>query len=213
MIKDCLSDKEKEIKLMPLLDFFYEQTLEKENFLIERITAKDLQIRGVDIIITNKETGEKMFVDEKCAIRFFKRENQLKTYCFELFSKFNKNCDGWFCNNDFYKTTHYCLFYPIANNENLDIVEQLDMILIEKDKLWDIINKLGFKDKESLLDYFNAHKEVSDIRDYCKINNSIKMVQSKTFREKPINIIFNRSKLEELSYKKYTYKFNEVKYA
>lgn len=203
MNKDIiLSDKQKEIKLMPLLDSFYDRTLALEGFTYERIKDSLLQIKGVDIIIRNKE--EEFYVDEKCAVRFFEKDRQLKTYSFELFSLGNKNCDGWFCNNNFYLTTHYCLFYPIADNQNLDNVLQLDMILVEKENLWDIVRSFGFNDKEELIEYFHKHKDITPMRDYCNINNTIKLVQSKTFREKPINIIFKREELERLAYKKYS---------
>lgn len=200
-----LTDKEKEIKLMPILDYFYNQTLVTEGFAFERNFNTEKQIKGIDVVF--KHEGNEYLVDEKCAVRFFEKNNQLKTYCFEIFCSKNKNGDGWFCNNNFYLTTHYCLFYPIADNRNLDNIEKLDMILIEKSKIWQLLNQLGFSTKEEIIKYFHANKYVTQERDYCNINETVKIVQSKTFSEKPINIIIKREELERLSTKKYSYKF------
>lgn len=200
-------DKQKEVRLMPVFDKFYNQTIVRDGFSFERNYATDLQIKGIDVVFKDLSKDLEYLIDEKCAVHFYHRDNQLKTYSFELYSLSNKNTDGWFCNNDFYLTTHYNLFYPIADNKNLDNIEQLDMILVEKKKIWDFINKIGFNDKDEILNYFFKHREKNTERDYCFINNSVKVVQSKTFREKPINIIIKREELENLACKTYSLKF------
>ena len=86
------SDLEKEQSLQNLLDLYYRKHLLHYDF--ERISDLKEQIAGVDLVFTDKVSGEPFYIDEKAQLDYINEE--LPTFAFEL--SYHKNSEpkkGW----------------------------------------------------------------------------------------------------------------------
>ncbi|MEO9891906.1 hypothetical protein [Aurantibacter sp.] len=108
-----VSDVEKERCLAVLLDKYYHKHLRNYNFT--RIRGLKNQLKGVDLILTNKFSGKKYFVDEKAQLDYTNEE--LPTFAFEL--RYFKNSivkKGWLFDSK-KKTDFYSLITAIYSDE------------------------------------------------------------------------------------------------
>lgn len=200
-------------------DEFYTRKLEKFmdsqyaklgllNFM-ERIEEKDMQMKGIDIILDNKD-GIK-YIDEKFAIDY--RNKDLLTYSFELSSNNNCNSVGWFLNNDSL-TTHYLLLW-FKSDKDIDCITSFDACLVEKKAICNMLLKDGIVLSE-VLDLFNRYSKDNvpisndNINFYIKeFENGTKkcimkvgkytISQSDKKEEAPINLIIPKGKLMKLA--------------
>ena len=128
-----------------LYKYFYKQLNPKK---IERITDKNKQIKGIDVIL---QIDDKIYsIDEKASIRYI----NLKTFALELSfigrnGKINK---GWLLDEN--KINNYYLFVWI-NQLNHDLIysinsiKNVDVALVEKEKILNYLSTIGWN-KEKL---------------------------------------------------------------
>lgn len=200
-------DNQVEANMQSHLDQLYKEN----NIKTERITDSNLQRRGVDIIYT--DDGNKYYADEKSASTYF--NTKLKTFAFELACSVNTNGRGWFQNSPFLLTEYYFLAYPFAENnkDNLQTLDELEVLIISKQVLWDYVHSLGFNSSEDVIREFQKNGHVQDrdgrLTKRWVINNDVKVVQSLYIKpEQPTNIIFSKNLLKKLAKKHIVKKFS-----
>ena len=176
-------------------EHFYKLLPKLENF--ERITDKQYQVKGVDVIINYKD--RQIYVDEKAAVKYLK----LKTFALELsfLNRFGKLQTGWFLDKK--KINDYYLFVWINELtgdkiEDISSIREIDVALVKKEKLFNHLETLGWtldklkaKDKQ-IREQRNVN--MGNIKKYgCKFS------YSKQLKEKPINILLPKTSYIELA--------------
>lgn len=191
-----------------ILNNYLDNLYSKMEWNFERVLDKTRQIQGIDLIFRPKNyIGKELLIDEKAAIKFLDKD--LKTFSFELFSENNINKTGWLLNKD-YKTTHYAIIYPRSKTNKINELDSLEWILIEKQKITDLINSIpNFKKYiEKIYDDSNENKQTGRnqlfLRVYNKGNRNnpliLKLVWSKNIiPEKPLNILIPKKELIKMS--------------
>ena len=176
-------------------EHFYKLLPKLENF--ERITDKQYQVKGVDVIINYKD--RQIYVDEKAAVKYLK----LKTFALELsfLNRFGKLQTGWFLDKK--KINNYYLFVWINELtgdkiEDISSIREIDVALVKKEKLFNHLETLGWtldklkaKDKQ-IREQRNVN--MGNIKKYgCKFS------YSEQLKEKPINILLPKTSYIELA--------------
>lgn len=176
-------------------EHFYKLLPELENF--ERITDKQYQVKGVDVVINYKD--RQVYVDEKAAVKYLK----LKTFALELsfLNRFGKLQTGWFLDKK--KINDYYLFVWINELtgdkiEDISSIKEVDVALVKKEKLYNHLETLGWtldklkvKDKQ-IRKQSNVY--MGNIKKYgCKFS------YSEQLKEKPINILLPKTSYIELA--------------
>ena len=176
-------------------EHFYKLLPELENF--ERITDKQYQVKGVDVVINYKD--RQVYVDEKAAVKYLK----LKTFALELsfLNRFGKLQTGWFLDDE--KINDYYLFVwinELNGEEIVDItsIKEVDVALVKKEKLYGYLETLGWSvDKLRIKNKQireQKNNNMGDIRKYgCKFS------YSEQLKEKPINILLPKKTYIELA--------------
>jgi hypothetical protein len=186
------------------IEKFVDKIYKENKFDFKRISNKELQKKGVDII--HNDNGKKNFIDEKFAINYYNKP--LNTFAFELSSNNNENNEGWFISNHMI-TTHYIILW-FQSDDNFSNIYTYDLCYIDKQKIKEYLKTIGYYD--GIVDEFKqywtnghfTHKDnhyyVRNNRRYLVLSEDIKIVQSLQFEvECPINIIIPRKKLYELA--------------
>ncbi|MBD0779739.1 hypothetical protein HPE56_18210 [Maribacter sp. ANRC-HE7] len=107
------SDLQKEKQLAILLDSMYHNHL--KNYGFKRISDLNLQHRGVDLILIQKNTQKTFFVDEKAQLDYV--NDDLPTFAFEInYQKNGKIKPGWLYDPS-KKTDFYALVTAIYADE------------------------------------------------------------------------------------------------
>lgn len=178
-----------------LNEHFYKLLPELENF--ERITDKQYQVKGVDVVINYKD--RQIYVDEKAAVKYLK----LKTFALELsfLNRFGKLQTGWFLDKK--KINDYYLFVWINELtgdkiEDISSIKEIDVALVKKEKLFIHLETLGWtldklkaKDKQIRV---QRNVNMGNIKKYgCKFS------YSEQLKEKPINILLPKTSYIELA--------------
>lgn len=176
-------------------EHFYKLLPELENF--ERITDKQYQVKGVDVIINYKD--KQIYIDEKAAVKYLK----LKTFALELsfLNRFGKLQTGWFLDKK--KINDYYLFVWINELtgdkiEDITSIKEVDVALVKKEKLYNHLETLGWT-----LDKLKVKDKL--IREQCNVNMGdikkygCKFSYSEQLKEKPINILLPKTSYIELA--------------
>ena len=191
-----------------LVEQFMDEVYKKNNYVIRRVTSKNLQKRGVDYVHT-AEDGAQRKVDEKYAIKYYNR--RLFTYSFELYTRNNPDNMGWLISPDSL-TQDYALLWFRANDDFTKITEY-DLCIIDKDDLFDLIYDAGYHDDlvDDFLRYWEYRQYVNpdsnyyergegrEHRRYYKLDFGINVCQSVGLHEQPINIIVPKEELIKIA--------------
>jgi len=149
------------------------------------------QYLGVDFSLEVK--GEHWLVDEKAAIT--RLDGRLNTFCFELYSENNKGNIGWLVNRNLI-TTHYSLIYPKSKTNNIYDLDEIEIILLEKDVIRNqIIDELHKKNIHfnNLVSFMTTFGKDCNGKFYFRLNDTMELVYSYSlFPERPINCIVNK---------------------
>lgn len=201
-----------------ILNKYLDRLYEKEEWNFERVLDKERQLMGIDVIFRPQNyNGKELLVDEKAATKFLNKE--LNTFSFELRSENNEEKTGWLISSKS-KTTHYAIIYPHSKTNKINELDSLEWMLIERQKIIDIINKIpNFKNYiEKVYDDCCENKYTNQfiIRMYNKTNRRnpliLKLVWSKNiFPERPLNILFPKSELIKMSDKYIKLEFKRKK--
>ena len=206
------SDTRGEKALSLFLDrYYYTELCELEGFKgTKRIFDVKSQKEGADLVIYSS-SGQAVIIDEKAQLYYINKPRQ--TFAFEL-SYYNDRTngiqDGWFI-SDNNKTEYYVLIWiDSARTDQLNrIVEEdfneISVALISKKKVLRYLSYQGYsieRLKSTAQDMRAGHK-----------GNPVKISESafiyyteKGYDEKPINVVIDRTVLDELAYGVYTVK-------
>lgn len=165
----------------------------------KRITDKKQQLAGIDVIYDGKK------IDEKAAINYM--ENQLETYSFELefTDRYGNIRDGWFLDST--KVNDYYLLIYLEGNPrltNIYDITKIEYILVRKDKIRELLNKIKIKKKIKSFKYKESKFGLYQYLLYCEYDNTrykLKLKRSNKLIEEPLNIIIPKSLLIELAEK------------
>lgn len=194
-----ITDSRGERALGVFLDkYFYERAQAKRLLTYERVFKKEMQVRGVDVIL-----GESDMVDEKAQLYYINKP--LNTFAFEI-DYFDENAervrDGWFINPSNLTTDYLLLWIPEARTQQLnrivsDDFEVIEADLLKKSRLKAYLAGFGISDK-MLKDKAIKMRKTDTGR--INLNDNCHLVFSrKGFSEKPINLVVDRVVLDELS--------------
>ena len=173
-------------------------------YSITRNLGTKANLKGIDILLSKNVND--LYVDEKIATRYINKD--LKTFSFELSSSNNVNNSGWFLKNNYNLTSYYLIGY-LKGNLNKKEINEVELLLLSKSKMWEYLNKNKFNLKyiESIRNG-NAHPINSKKgRDYYYTGiEGTKIVHSKQLIESPINILFDKKLLIKLCDNHFLYK-------
>ena len=195
-------DSHAEDELSLFMDkYLYARLPGKENYCsIKRVKDKKLQIQGIDVTIVTID-GKPICIDEKAQIYYLNKN--LPTFAFEVLS-LSRQGDriGWLCDTAL-QTDFYLLIWPFGTAKTVasitfDQFTKADCLLISRKKLLNYLNELGLQPERLLTDARSIRTnrlsgkidipDIPGIYYYCSNN----------LAEAPINLIINRSILEEL---------------
>lgn len=188
---------EEDLRKTKVVEKFLDKYLYKGNQ--KRITDKKQQLAGIDVIYDGKK------IDEKAAINYM--ENQLETYSFELefTDRYGNIRDGWFLDSG--KVNDYYLLIYLEGNPrltNIYDINQIEYILVRKDKIRELLNKIKIKKKIKSFKYKESKFGLYQYLLYCEHENTrykLKLKRSNKLIEEPLNIIIPKSLLIELAEK------------
>lgn len=167
----------------------------------ERVYGKDLQLRGVDVIVDGK-----MFVYEK--LKMYPLNEFINSIAFELqfFTRKGILVDGWFLNENS-MTTHYNIVTAFLKGkkgvlEDEEDIEYLNLLFVKKSAVKDFV----FAETSRK----NLEKDIVALRDRCLMecengkarhrysHNKFWLTKSEHLAEKPINLNIPRVTLCKL---------------
>lgn len=197
-----------------IIEAFMDNVYARNRYNIERVNDAELQKKGVDIIHT--KNGASRNVDEKYAITYFNKD--LRTFSFELYSRNNIDCNGWFISDNVI-TDDYAILWFKADDEFTTVTEY-DLCIIPKQSIMKLARKAGYYDGivEDFLYYWENGQyltpdtnyyelgEDKGYRRYLRLKFGCKLVQSAGLHEQPINIVIPKDELIKLA----TYRFRGI---
>ena len=178
---------------------FYPYAFPDNKFEKIFIEDKTMQDKGVDVILINKRTGERIYLDEKSAGHYI--NSPIKTFIFETISGRKVWSVGWFIREGML-TDYYLLqwvqadfneFAPVGLYENkgyykrieLEHIENVVSCFIKKEDIWNFYFQLGY-----------SLEKIYDLSLKLKNSGKSKMVigefdlrySGSTLYEKPVNL-------------------------
>jgi len=181
-------DLSQEQRLANFLDKYYLTIpLFQEKYTIERISNRDKQFQGIDLIITNKETNAQYFIDEKAQLNYINKK--LPTFAFELtYLKNGERREGWLFDKK-KKTDKY--FVITCIKEEKKEFKSCRVVSVDRKKLIELIHE-KISDKE--IDYYLEEIRLKNKSGKIKIDQfndkECFFYYSDKLNEKPINIVF-----------------------
>lgn len=165
----------------------------------ERVEDRERQLNGIDVIFI---WGGKQYVcDEKAAIRYVNKK--LQTFAFELsfLGKSDRLIDGWLISEGKLNNSFLCIWIDKADYdilEDIDDIKEMEIALIDKQKLIDYLKSLGWDIKKLHIKADRMRKDVKEPQGDIEINGC-RFVCSRKLAEKPVNVLVSREKLKEIA--------------
>jgi len=165
-----------------------------------RISDRQMQLAGVDIISNLRDGCDDLFIDEKAATSWAHRE--ISTFALELSFLLNgKEIDGWFFpRNKKTLTTHWIFVWPRTSGGNITSVENIvsaEVMLIETKELRRWIRRMASKSDISLDECISLLRKSDSEKE---INwGGLRILISRQLPEKPINILIPKDILMSIS--------------
>lgn len=223
-------DMTAEQQLAKYLDKYLYNRMKSKCKNINRITDKNLQMHGIDVII-EYDNGDLVNIDEKAQLHYI--DVCRNTFVFEIdfIGRDNVLHPGWLFNNEL-KTDTYMLIWPKETIYNEVIksidnnVEQLNKIkkilrnikcddfvsvecyLIKRDTIKEYLSSNGWNSERILEKSAELRHNKKYKRTFLSETNSFYFYFSEPFnyRETPINIVIKKDVLKKLAHKKYVVK-------
>lgn len=182
---------------------------------VKGINQTDLQHKGVDTVQTSFAIFKDRLdhaVDEKCAVRYVKRdsnEKKLPTFAFELnYEKEGRLLDGWLFGDKYSATEYYQVMWVWADVSkigkwnynweeiNRNNITKIEGYVIKKSVLQNYLNDLDLT-KEKL---FSMRNDLLKSKEKYYLDDQKTRIQiSFQLPEKPMNVIIDAEKLKALS--------------
>ena len=203
------NDKRFEEMISFFLDtYFYKVNFPESRYFITRAKNKDLQCKGIDMVVVNAQTKGVTFIDEKCAAHYV--NSPLSTFSFEITGTDGR--PGWFIKDNMV-TDYYFLTWVRVDEEKFSVlqeckatdyykqVQDVDIkyvlgCLINKHRVLEYLGDYG-------LDRFSLYDQALKMRNEqieTEIINDFKFKYSyNNLREAPVNIIIPKVILQDLA--------------
>ena len=166
-----------------------------------RVSNREMQLSGVDLICKLSKVEGEMFVDEKAATSWANRE--ISTFAFELsFLLGQSEIEGWFFSNRRKsRTTHWLCIWPRTSGGQIKNVEDIvsaEVMLIDTRVLRNWVRKMAVKSEISLEDCIGCLRK-------SKTENEIpwaglRVIISRKLPEEPVNLLIPKDVLFALSH-------------
>lgn len=196
-------------------EYFYNRLSQESKYKsIIRISDKELQLKGVDVIVETQ--NNKYYIDEKAQLYYINQG--LPTFAFEVdfINRNNELSPGWLYNNDLL-TDYFFLIWPYATKNDLskitvDDFTFLDCLMVRKKNIQGYLASCGW-DKPSVL---SKAKEIRHSNRRNKIEVGQKgfyfyFSEYKNYSEQPINIVIRKRILQKLAARNYKISKTEMK--
>jgi hypothetical protein len=167
-----------------------------------RFDDKENQLKGKDVSFTLEGLGN-IIVDEKAQTHYINKN--LPTFAFEL--SFLRQTGEWTLGWLFDKekeNDYFMLIWPFAKKEwdlTKEDITKLDCILINKQKVIELLEKEGFTKEKIMIEEEKIRRE--NISGKIGEGN-IYFFHTERLSEKPINVIIRKQKLIEIAEKRFT---------
>lgn len=175
-------------------EYFWKKIAEKKNISFERVTDRQRQYRGQDVVIGN------VIVDEKAKVK--NCMNSILMYpSFELqhIGSTGTLVDGWFMKQTDTHLYAYIAVFSSAQTEydiSFDNIDHLNVMLVKKSEVKEFIHKYDTEDNlKNAVDYLRDDEYENR---YRFGHNMYWLKKSTQFDEQPINLVLNRAVLESL---------------
>lgn len=198
-----ISNRKQDVRCSVRMEQILDAIYDAENLTVWRPQDSEIDQRGVDIAIHSSKEDTWYLVDEKCATAYWNKE--LNTYSCELTCAKTKDRLGWFAveENKYKLTTHYMFVWVRALEPELKRISSLELCLVDKKKLQEFFYletscPIGTPTTELL------QKLLPDFS--VNISQNVKIRKSNIFPEFPVNVIFSKELLINMScwHKTYT---------
>lgn len=185
-----MSNRKSDSRAEQYLSKLTKSAYEGRGYSVERCTDYENQIRGIDWVL--RKDGEEWLVDEKAAIT--RLDGNLQTFAFELYCEKNYNSYGWLINPSSL-TTHYSLVYPHSVLGNIYQIDDMQIVLIEKNVVKDYViaqlhnHNVHFNTIKYIMEQQNSYHG----RHSLFLSKDCKLVYSEyIYPEQPINAIVSK---------------------
>jgi len=179
-------DLSKEKQLIPLLDSYYQKHLKQ--YCFERISNLKKQLQGIDLILKDKNSGKRFFVDEKAQLDYV--NESLPTFAFELFyQKDGIQKQGWLFDAS-KKTKFYALVTSIYSDED-GVFTSCNITFVNREKLIQHLDGVGLSQKELeriISKKQNKHGKLT-LEQLNPKSEGYFFFSTKNKAEKPVNLI------------------------
>lgn len=191
------SDSRAELAVSGYLDrHFYPNFVQD----FRRITDKEQQINGIDVIFSYNDLKE-MIVDEKTSAHYVNKD--LPTFAFELdfMNRAGQISEGWLFSES-KKTQYYILSWIWATKDKdftEDDITRMDVMLIERNRIISMLDEFGVTQqaaKDKAL-FMRREKTFGSVDKNGQ--NPFWFYHTEHLSEKPINIIIRKRKLAEIA--------------
>jgi len=180
------SDLEKEQKLFVLLDYYYGKYL--KNYTFARISDFKQQMKGVDLILTHKESGATFFVDEKAQLDYINEE--LPTFAFELkYFKKGVHKKGWLFDTG--KKTHFYSLITAIYSDEPGKFTSCKITFVNREKLIHLLESRNISEK-LLESQISEHPETQgkvEMKQLDHRKEGCLYFSSQNKGEKPVNLV------------------------
>lgn len=183
-------DLNNEQKLAQYLDnnYYNDTNIFNATFIINRVEDLDLQYKGVDLIITNKDNAVISYIDEKAQLHYINKV--LPTFAFELsYLKDGSLREGWLF--DSHKITQQYFIITCIQEINNEI-QSCRLISIDRDKLISLLIQKNLT-RENLANYEDRYRANNEYKKHIINelgNREGFLFYTEHLVEKPINVVF-----------------------
>ncbi len=166
-----------------------------------RVSNREMQLSGVDVICKHPEVKDEMFVDEKAATSWANRE--ISTFAFELsFLLGQSEIEGWFLSNGGKsRTTHWLCIWPRTSGGQIHTVEDIvsaEVMLIGTRALRNWVRKMAVKSEISLEECTRSLRKTERENEIHWAG--LRVIISRKLPEQPVNLLIPKDVLFALSY-------------
>ena len=166
-----------------------------------RVSDREMQLSGVDVICKHPEVKDEMFVDEKAATSWANRE--ISTFAFELsFLLGQSEIEGWFLSSGGKsRTTHWLCIWPRTSGGQIHTVEDIvsaEVMLIETRALRNWVRKMAVKSEISLEECIRSLRKSETENEIHWAG--LRVIISRKLPEQPVNLLIPKDVLFALSH-------------
>lgn len=188
------SDKRKEELFAEWLDKYFYQRIQNYYDNICRITDKNTQKKGIDVLIKRFD-GSNMKIDEKATLYYINQN--LPTFAFEVKNRTSGRV-GWLFNKDL-ETDYYLLAWPNSSRDDIKETNNFTsalIMLIKREKIKKLLleKECGEKKIMSCIQEYQNKPHKTNRVWLCK---GISLNFNDIIYEKPINIVISKDILKE----------------